>query len=181
MAAKISDVKSYSPKSSDNLFFDNNIWMYLFCPLGNYNQKKQKIYSSFFKEVQTAGSTIFISSLVLSEFSNRYLRMDFDLWKDNTGNHSAEFKKDYIGTEAYSDTVDEIKTQINTIMNFCDKTPDNFNAVNMDTILSHLKSIDFNDSYYLELAKSTKSKIVTDDRDFSTYTNHDIEIITFQS
>ncbi len=107
--------------------------------------------------------------------------MDFDLWKDNTGNHSAEFKKDYIGTEAYSDTVDEIKTQINTIMNFCDKTPDNFNAVNMDTILSHLKSIDFNDSYYLELAKSTKSKIVTDDRDFSTYTNHDIEIITFQS
>lgn len=31
--------------------------------------------------------------MILSEFSNRNLRMDFDLWKDATGKHNADFKR----------------------------------------------------------------------------------------
>jgi predicted nucleic acid-binding protein len=178
MAAKLTDITKYTPKSSDLFFFDNNIWMYLFCPLANYNKNKQKHYSSFLQSIATSRSTIFISSMVLSEFSNRNLRMDFDLWKDETGNHSAEFKKDYVGTSRYRDTVDEIKISINNIMKFCEKTSDNFNAIDLKDVLTHLSHIDFNDSYYLEQAKIGTLKIVTDDSDFSTYTNHNVEIIT---
>lgn len=178
MAAKLTDITKYHPKSSDIFFFDNNVWMYLFCPLGNFNKSKQKYYSSFLQSVTTSRSTIFISSMVLSEFSNRNLRMDFDLWKDETSNHSAEFKRDYVGTNRYKNTVEEIKVSINSIMKCCDKTSDNFNAIEIGSILVHLSHIDFNDSYYIELAKLDKWKIVTDDNDFSKYTNHNVEIIT---
>ena len=178
MAAKLTDITKYTPKSSDVFFFDNNVWMYLFCPLGNYNKTKQKYYSSFLQSISTSRSTIFISSMVLSEFSNRNLRMDFDLWKDETGKHSAEFKKDYAGTSRYKEMVEEIKISINTIMKFCVKTSDNFNAIAIENVLVHLSYIDFNDSYYIELAKLDKWKIVTDDKDFSKYTNHNIEIVT---
>ena len=97
MATKIIDVRKYNPKSSDVFFFDNNIWMYLFCPLGGFNKNKQKFYSAFLQSVQVANGTIFINSLVLSEFTNRYLRMDFEQWKKETKNYSADFKKDFVG------------------------------------------------------------------------------------
>lgn len=63
-------------------------------------------------------------------------------------------------------------------MRICVKTSDNFNAIEIENVLSHFSHIDFNDSYYIEMAKLDKWKIVTDDNDFSKYSNHNIEIIT---
>jgi len=179
MAAKVIDIKTYIPKSQDIFFFDNNIWMYLFCPLGNYNKSHQKQYSIFLQCVRTSHSTVFINSMVLSEFANRYLRMDFEQWKKDPGNYYAEFKKDYVGSLRYISIIDEIKIQINQIMKFCEKTSDNFNAIDLKNVFNHFRQIDFNDSYYIELAKLSKWKIVTDDQDFIRYTGHDLEVITY--
>ena len=74
------------------------------------DKNKQKHYSSFLQSITTSRSTIFISSMILSEFSNRNLRMDFVLWKDDTGKHNADFKKDYVGTVRYKETVQEIQS-----------------------------------------------------------------------
>ncbi len=178
MAATIIDITKYSPRSSDIFFFDNNVWMYLFCPLANFKQNRQKHYSSFLQSITTSRSTIFINSLVLSEFSNRYLRMDFEQWKSETENYAADFKKDYVGIDRYQETVSEIKRNINQILKFCEKSSDNFNALDIDKILKHLSHIDFNDSYYLELAKLDSWKIVSDDSDFCRYSDHNVEIIT---
>lgn len=178
MAAKVIDITKYSPKSLDIFFFDNSVWMYLFCPLGRYNISKQRYYSAFLQSIHTSKSTIFISSMVLSEFANRYLRMDFERWKVETTNLAAVYKKDFIGTRRYSETIEEIKRNILQIMKFCDKTSDNFNAIELNLIFQHFSDIDFNDSYYIELAKLGNWKIVTDDKDFINYTSHDLEIIT---
>jgi len=151
MAAKIIDILTLQPASMDIYFFDNNIWMYIFCPLGNYNKTRQKAYSSFLQSVKTVGATIFINSLILSEFSNAYLKMDFDLWKGKIGDLTLKYKRDYIGTQSYKDTVEEIKLHITSIMKFCERSSDNFNAVNLGNVLNHLSEIDFNDSYYIEL------------------------------
>ena len=181
MAAKIVDITKYSPKSSDVFFFDNNVWMYLFCPLANFNKIRQKHYSAFLQSIATSHSTIFICSLILSEFTNRYLRMDFEQWKDEHQNYSAVFKNDYVGTQRYKDTVIEIKRNINQIMKLCEKSSDNFNALDLNNILKHLSYIDFNDSYYLELANIGKWKIVTDDTDYVSYNSHHVEIITMMN
>lgn len=178
MAANIIDIKKYSPKTSDVFFFDNNIWMFLFCPLGNYNRNKQKCFSSFLQSVHSLNCTIFINSLVLSEFVNRYLRLDFELWKKEHQQHCANFKLDYIGTQRYSETVEEIKVSLRNILKICEKGTDNFNTINLDNVLKHLKEIDFNDSYYLELAKISNWKIVTDDGDFVKYNKHQVDILT---
>ncbi|HEY5124525.1 MAG TPA: hypothetical protein VIK14_12400 [Ignavibacteria bacterium] len=178
MGIKVLDIIDYTPKASDIFFFDNTIWMYLFCPLGDYNKKKQKHYSSFLKSIGSSNSTIFITSLILSEFTNRYLRLDFDLWKKETSKFTASFKKDYIGTQRYKDTISEIVVSIKNILGLCEKTPDNFNAININNVFNHLSFIDFNDSYYIELANLGKYKIVTDDYDFISYQNHNIEVFT---
>ena len=178
MAAKPIDIKTYSPKALDVFFIDNSVWMYLFCPLGNYNHNKQKHYSSFLQSIQSSKSTIFINSLVLSEFANRYLRMDFERWKEEEEIPTAGYKKDFIGNKRYSETVEEVKRNINQIMKLCEKSSDNFNAVNLDSVLLHFSSIDFNDSYTIELAKLDNWKIVTDDEDFLKCSDHDLVIIS---
>jgi predicted nucleic acid-binding protein len=152
--------------------------MYLFCPLGDYNKYRQKQYSSFLQQIQSLKCGLIINSMVLSEFANRYLRMDFELWKKETKNYSSDFKRDFIGSKRYKETVGEIEIIIKRIDSICDKSTDNFNAININNVLLHFKYIDFNDSYYLELADIVRCKIVTDDKDFVTYTNHNIDIIT---
>jgi predicted nucleic acid-binding protein len=181
MAANIIDIKSYSPKSSDVYFFDNNVWMYLFCPLGNYQKNRQKSYSMFLKSIQSSKGTIFINSLVLSEFTNRYLRMDFEQWKKETNNHGVDYKKAYVGTPRYIETAKEIKLQIKSILSFCEKSSDNFNAINLDNVLTHFESIDFNDSYYIEFAQLDNMIFVTDDKDFTNYSKHNLSVVTFKN
>lgn len=178
MATKLIDILSYSPRSDDLFFFDNNIWMYLFCPLGNYNQKKQKIYSSFLESTKTANSTIFINSMILSEFTNSYLRLDFELWKKEFGWSGALYKRDFVDSRRYQETVKEIGIGLRNILKFCERTTDSFNAVKMSNILRHFEKIDFNDSYYLELSGLNKWKIVTDDQDFVKIDDHDVEVVT---
>ena len=178
MAAEILDIQNYEPRSSDIFFFDNNIWMFLYCPISEYSKRKQNIYSKFLQGVTSAGAAIFINSLILSEFANANFRLDFDLWRKEQAKFDAQYKKDFVGSSRYQETAKEIKSSIHQILKLCEKTPDDFNAVDLSNVLSHLNSIDFNDSYYLELASLKNWKIVTDDRDFVRYKNHDCTVIT---
>lgn len=166
MASEIIDIKNYNSKTNDVYFFDSNIWMFLFCPIANVNQPHQKVYSGFLSTVKSLGATIFISSLILSEFANRYLRLDFEQWKKETSNYSAKFKKDYVSTQRYTDTAKEIKVQIRKILQLCEKHPDDFNSINLDNVLNYFEKIDFNDSYYAEFLKNKNWILVTDESDF---------------
>lgn len=178
MAANKIDIKSYQPKSGDCFYFDNNVWIYLFEPLGNYNKHLQQTYSNFLAATRSVGATIFINSMILSEFSNRVLRFNFEDWKKKSGSASSDYKRDFIGTQVYKDTVDEITININKILKLSEKASDNFHRIDMNEVLKHLAFIDFNDSYMIEMAALSKWKIVTDDADFVKYQGHSIDIIT---
>jgi hypothetical protein len=181
MTAKLTDIAKYSPKSSDLFFFDNNVWMYLFCPLGNYNKRRQRLYSIFLNSVKSSSGTIFISSMILSEFANRFLKMDFEQWKLEVKKYSANYKKDYVGTDRYKDTIKLIQLNISNIMKCCVKSSDNFNSIDLEDVFKHFSEIDFNDSYYIELSKLGKWKLVSDDGDFTKYQGHDLEVITINN
>ena len=178
MAANLIDINSYTPNPNDSFFFDNNVWMYLFCPLGNFNTNKQSAYSSFLQRITSSKCSLFVNSMVLSEFANSYLRLDFSQWKDATKNYGAVFKQDYVGTQQYKDTADEIRIHIKSITGLCERITDGFNNISLDNVLNHFQNIDFNDSYYIELGKVWKWKFVTDDGDFTNYTNHNLNVIT---
>ncbi|MBU4274091.1 MAG: hypothetical protein KJ893_05500 [Candidatus Omnitrophica bacterium] len=66
----IIDISTYNPNGNDKFFFDANIWMYLFCPIGGYKKDTVTKYDGFLKKAIQVEASIFISSLVLSEFFN---------------------------------------------------------------------------------------------------------------
>lgn len=176
--SNIIDIKSYTPKSSDLFFLDNNVWMFLFCPIGNYSKTQQRIYSRFFQSIISAKATIFVNSLILSEFSNSFLRMDFEQWKKNNKLYGANYKKDYIPTQQYKNTVAAITVAINNILSLSEKRPDDFHIIDIQSICNNFQTIDFNDSYLVEFCKNNTLKLVTDDKDFQKIINPSISIIT---
>ncbi len=176
--SKILDINKYNPTSSDHLFFDNNVWMFMFGPLANYSQKQQRIYSSFLNRAVSSKSTIYVNSLVLSEFANAFLRLDFEQWKKINNMPLAKFKKDYISTSQYKATVSAIISAIKNILAIADKKPDDFHIVNLDLVFSNFSSIDFNDCYFVEFCKNNSLKLVTDDKDFQKIADPNLTIIT---
>lgn len=176
--SNIKNIKSYHISSDDNFFFDNNIWMFLFCPTVTHI-KKQKQYSSFFSSAISSKACIWINSLVLSEFCNSWLRIEFNKWKKLPANLTrCDYKKDFVKSSKYNDTILEIQEIIPEILKYSERGSDNFNAIEIENVINELSECDFNDSYYLELARKNNYKIVTDDADFFKNNSMNIEIIT---
>lgn len=162
-------VKNYSIKSGDSFFFDNNIWMFLYCPIGNYKKHQQEKFSKFLEYILHRGNPIYTNSLVLSEFSNRYLKLEYDLLRKdplNAGSYN-DYKKKFVGSPQYLSAIAQIKIHIRNILKIATKCSDEFNSINLDEMLNVFTNIGFNDSYYLHLAKIKNWIIVTDDGDFT--------------
>lgn len=164
----IINIDDYEIKEGDTFFFDNNIWMYIFCPIGNHGGKRQRIYSKFLKYILSRKRHIYINSLILSEFANRYLKMDFDICNNTqTPQIFKNFKKDYVGSDQFKKTVSDIKKYLTQIIKICQRSSDEFNAINIDEIFKLFEKIGFNDSYYLFLSNKKNWIIVSDDSDLS--------------
>lgn len=164
-------VQDYSIKADDVFLFDNNVWMYLFCPLANFQKdKRQRIYSNLFNNILSRKRPIFINSLILSEFSNRYLRLDYDLANKDDGKSIAKqfpfYKRDYVGSPRYLKTVSDLKIAMSKIIGVCERASDDFNSINLTDVFTLFQKIGFNDSYYLYFAQRKNWIIVTDDSDF---------------
>jgi predicted nucleic acid-binding protein len=176
--AKVSDIFNYEPKTMDSYFFDTNVWIYIFCPIANSNKKAQQRYSGFYQQLLRGKHAIFVNSLVISEFANAYLRIDFNLWKKEERLPQADYKKDFVKSERFNNTVLDVKSALNNILKRADKMTDNFNAIDFQKIYSEFGKCDFNDAYYIELARMNSWKIVTHDADFFLDNSSNIEIIT---
>lgn len=177
--SKVHNISNYTPSSDDLFFFDNNIWMFLFCPIANYRKDKQKKYSSFFHQVSSTNASIWINALVLSEFCNAWLRIEYNSWRKKPENLvNNDYKKDFVSSGEYKETIQEIKSILPQIISITLRSSDNFNSINLNAVYAELENCDFNDSYYLELAHQNKWKIVTDDADLFKNNMLDVEIIT---
>ncbi len=179
MANRIISISDYYPSGDDAFLFDNNVWIYLFCPLSSFDRKQQKVYSSFYQKILSSKSLVFVTSLVLAEFVNRCLRFDYNQWCKNPVNIQSgkDFKKDFVGSNAYKESVENITINVNKILKLTEKYPDDFNAVGLSAVLENLKHIDFNDAYFIHLAENRSLKIVTHDSDFFN-PNFNIIVIT---
>lgn len=181
MGAKISNVKDYDVKMGGSYFFDNNIWMLLFANIAGTHYDKQKKYSSLLSDIKNRNCSIFISSLILSEYINRSLRLHFDQWIVSEGRikSNTDFKRDYRGTSHYNASLKTILAEVDDILNISERRPDDFNSINIDSILTDMSSdSDFNDSYYVELCDRNKMILVTDDSDLLK-TKKNISIVTY--
>lgn len=162
---EIIKVNQHNPNQSFGYLFDTNVWLYIYGPVAGSNAKKQRIYSNLLNSILERKAVIFITSLVLFEYINRVLRIGFQQWKDN-GNYSADYKRDYRGTDDYKDNLADAIAQVEDILKITQRRPDDFNAMDINAILAAMsQSSDYNDSYLVKCCENANIKFVSDDRD----------------
>lgn len=176
--AKI-DIENYQIKYSDEFFFDTNIWLLLFGPIADTEKRNQRKYSKFFETLIEKNKPIYITSLVLSEFSNVLLKKDYRQWISQMANVGKLYKEDFVGSNVYISSVQLIKTILEKILSLENviKVGDSLHLIDMNKLLHKFEEIDFNDCYYGEICRVNGYKIVSNDGDLLKLTDL-IDVIT---
>lgn len=170
MPIEVFSIDQYKITSSDTFFFDNNIWMYLFCPIGNHEQRKQRKYSSLLDQLMGRNNHIYTNSLTLSEFANSYLKLDYNIQKNKAENAGVynNYKADYFYSDRAIETKKAVNIAMEKILKICQKNSDEFPNIDLNNIISLSTFLGFNDSYYVHWSNKKNFRIVTDDGDFTS-------------
>lgn len=80
------------------VLFDTNVWLAIY---GNDPRPEKQVYSDFYASVLKAENTVVVNEQVISEFYNRFCKMEFESqfgknrWRDfkNLRKTNADFKK----------------------------------------------------------------------------------------
>ncbi len=163
----------------NSYMFDTNVWLYIYGPMAGAETKKQRLYAQLLRDIADRKAGLFITSMVLSEYINRVLRMSFEQWKSNTGNIKADYKRDYRGTEDFKDSLVDVKAQVKDIMSNCtERMPDNFNYLDVVAIVESIgTTADFNDIYLVRRCEASNICFVSDDKDIQNIPSN-IKLIT---
>ena len=89
-------------------------------------------------------------------------------WTERNQKYGVEFKRDFRPTQDYQEALADIKDQITTILGICQRRPDDFNALNVENIITSMGcDLDFGDSMIIDMCKRNNLILVTDDKDIS--------------
>ena len=153
-------------KTIDKIIIDANVLIYVFCPL---NHRKYELFISHYTDtlnnIKNANASVFVNSLIISEFINRWLRMDFQ--KTNF----TDFKTEYRSGDRYKKTIKSILRELKKFyLNWnVQKLNDNFPNIDIISKYENFPESDFNDIIIAENAITNNCKILTQDNDFSQY------------
>jgi predicted nucleic acid-binding protein len=147
------------------VFFDANVLIYIFWPTSspdpsNSHWDWQAKYSSIYGRLVTQGNELIVDYLVISEFINRAIRIQF-----KNANSTLSFKQ-------YRDSIDgqSTLTDIYTILqsNVFDKFNVIGKAFSKDEIQSFLfaDNLDFTDKAIMQICAENDCILLTNDKDF---------------
>jgi hypothetical protein len=169
MSNNVNYIGKHKLNPSENYFFDANVWIFLFQPIGNSNTSLISQYASLFKELIKNECSIYISSHIISEFFNAVLRYEFNVLKRKNPTVYKDFKKDFKNTPIYNSLLNNLITITKTqILASSKPIGDDFDKINMDDLFNSIGMLDFNDKYYVELCATNNFTLVTDDKDFNS-------------
>lgn len=164
---KVETIKNHTVSQMNSYLFDTNVWLYIYGPMAGSEKKKQGLYAGLLREIVDRGAGLFITSMVLSEYINRVLRIEFEHWKNTTSNFDADYKRDYRQTIDYEESLADVKAQVKDILsNVPQKRPDDFNHIDVESVVNSMSnSADFNDVYLVRCCEEGKMCFVSDDND----------------
>ena len=73
---KVHSIDEYDFPEGKGYFFDTNIWLYIYGPIG-WPDQRSDAYSRALKEIRNSDGTIYINCMIISEFINAFARIEF--------------------------------------------------------------------------------------------------------
>lgn len=165
--SKAVDINNYTFSDKDNLFFDANIWLYLYGPQGNPSDSTAQAYSRSLARAMQAKSRIWVDVLIISEFINRFARIEYDIQYPNKSQRPS-FKQFRNNFPVFQPIAQAIVGAVRNIFKFTARIESGFATADMNALLSEFETTpsDFNDQMLIGLCNSHSLQLVTHDFDF---------------
>lgn len=164
--SKAADITTHKFADADQLFFDANIWLSLYGPQGAPNDPRTQIYSNALAEAMRAKSQIWVDVLVISEFVNRFARIEYDIQFPNRSRRP-NFKQ-FRNSPDFQPISQAIAAAVRNILKFAARIESGFSIIDINALLLEFESNsnDFNDQILAGLCKNNSLVLVTHDSDF---------------
>lgn len=159
-------IKGFSFQPEHRLFFDTNIWLFLYGASNAPDDQRVKTYSNAFKRAKNARATIEIDGTVLGEFINRGLRDDYAFHHPPQPGRT-DFKT-YRQSPEYAASARAVAVSARTILAQCERVESAFAHCDIETELANLEQgqTDWSDQMIVALCRERDLILVTDDGDF---------------
>lgn len=164
MKNKAYNLSNYNFVKDETLVIDTNVWLYLFPAPSDSKRSFTRQYSAAFKVILDTKVTVVINSLILSEYLNRYCRIEWEALYKITYPKFKDFRQ----SADYTSVGQQAASFAKNILKFCSKKDDDFTGANVAQILSDFESgiVDFNDGLIADSCFRYGWKLITHDGDF---------------
>jgi predicted nucleic acid-binding protein len=164
MMNKAHDLASYAFSKEEPLLLDTNVWLYLYPAPSDRATGYAAGYSAAFKNMRAVGAHLIMDAMILSEYLNRYCRIEWNALHKRTYPDFKVFRKSVsfqsVGTGA--------ATFARKMLTLCNRHDHPFATADVARVLTDFESgaNDFNDGLLAEACRYHKWKLVTNDGDF---------------
>ena len=165
MKNKALDARTYKFVPDELILIDANIWLYLQPPAAQPAPKWAVAYSSVFSKLLHAKAQPVVDALILSEYLNRYIRIEYEAaWKLSYPKFK-DFRKSSDGAFILQSAVAEI----GQILKSASARDTQFASIDMAAVLGQVQTgtIDFNDGLLIENCRLNGWKLLTHDKDMT--------------
>lgn len=162
---KARDAASYRFRADERILVDANVWLYLQPPAAQPAPRWAAAYSGIFSRMLVAKAKPVVDALVLSEYLNRYVRIEYDAcWKASYPKFK-NFRQSPDAADILCAATDEIAQILKNGVP-CD-TP--LAGIDMPAVLGAVQSgtVDFNDVLLIENCRLNGWKLLTHDSDMT--------------
>ncbi|MBC7162922.1 MAG: hypothetical protein H5U26_12555 [Immundisolibacter sp.] len=162
---KAYDARHYTFKENEPILIDANVWLFLQPPAAQPTPQWATAYSSVFADLLKAKATPMMDALVLSEYINRHLRIEYDAtWKARYPGFKA-FRRSSDGKALAGATVVDVRS----ILKFAVFEDTGFSKININDVLDGVANgdLDFNDGVLIENCRLRGWKLLTHDGDMT--------------
>lgn len=163
----------YTYQNGEQILIDANIWLYLQPPASKPQSKFSASYSTALKKLLEAQAEPIIETLILSEYINRYFRMEYDaIWRKEY-----ERFKDFRLSKDFLSIARSAVAEVRHILTLASIEDTTLITMNLEHILDGTLSgtYDFNDGVLIELCRLNGWKFLTNDGDM---TSGGIDVLT---
>jgi len=173
MKNKAHDLARYTFSEGEALLLDTNVWFYLFPAPSDRLPPFAAKYSGALKRMLVAGTHLALDALILSEYLNRYVRIE---WAALHKTAHRDFKR-FRQSPAFADVGQSAALFARRILKLCSRHDHPFSSADIAQVLVDFESgaQDFNDGLLAETCRHHGRKLVTNDGDF---TGGGIEVLT---
>ncbi|MBR3614173.1 MAG: type II toxin-antitoxin system VapC family toxin [Clostridia bacterium] len=146
---------------------DTNILIYLYGDSRLVTETpKLKGLSAKFNQALNIGCDVYIPAIVISEFINKYHRLEWNNIKKRIGRKNYDYKRDYRNsTDFIKNNKFIMETLKTTILSRCKMIEDKFTVDNKDILFNVNEGQDFNDVLIINIANKNGLYLISADMD----------------